>query len=58
MTPWTVAHQAPLSMEFSPGKNTGVGNHSIVRGFPDPGIAPGSPTLQVDSLQSEPSESP
>jgi len=25
-TPWTVAHQAPLSMD-SPGKNTGVGCH-------------------------------
>ena len=26
-TPRTVAHQAPLSMEFLPGKNTGVGCH-------------------------------
>ena len=25
-TPWTVSHQAPLSMEF-PGKNPGVGCH-------------------------------
>ena len=24
-TPWTVAHEAPPSMGFSPGKNTGVG---------------------------------
>ena len=28
-TPATVAHQAPLSTEFS-GKNTGVGRHSIL----------------------------
>ena len=26
VTPWTVVHQAPLSMDF-PGKNTGVGCH-------------------------------
>ena len=36
-TPWTVAHQAPLSMEFS-GKNTGVGSHSLLqRIFPTQG---------------------
>ena len=28
MTPWIVAHQAPLSMEFS-RKNTGVGYHFL-----------------------------
>ena len=28
-TPWTGAHQAPLSMEF-PGENTGVGCHKIL----------------------------
>ena len=27
--PWTIAHQAPLSMD-SPGKNTGVGCHSLL----------------------------
>ena len=32
MTPWTVAHQAPLSMEFS-GKNTGVGSDSLLQGI-------------------------
>ena len=30
-TPWTVAHQAPLSMD-SPGKNTGVGCHAFLQG--------------------------
>ena len=31
-TPWTVAHQAPLSMGFnSPGKNTGLGCHFLLQ---------------------------
>ena len=52
-TLWTVAHQAPPSMGIlqarilewvasSPGD------------LPDPGIEPGSPALQADSLTSEP----
>ena len=28
-TPWTVAHQAPLSL----GKNTGVGCHALLQGI-------------------------
>ena len=37
LTPWTVAHQAPLSMGF-PGKNTGVGCHALLQGiFPTQG---------------------
>ena len=50
--PCTVARQAPLSMRFirSPGKNTGVGNHSVLQGiFPDSGIEPMSPALQTDA---------
>ena len=40
----------------SPGKNTGVGSYFLLQGnLPDPGIKPGSPALQVDSLPSEPS---
>ena len=31
-TPWTVAHQAPLSMKF-PGKKTGVGCHFLLQGL-------------------------
>ena len=31
-TPWTVACQAPLSMEF-PGKSTGVGCHFLLQGI-------------------------
>ena len=38
VTPWTVAHQAPLSWDFL-GKNTGMGRHSLLQGnLPDPGI--------------------
>ena len=31
-TPWTAAHQAPLSMGFS-CKNNGVGPHSLFQGI-------------------------
>ena len=38
VTPWMVAYQAPLSMD-SPGKNTGVGFHSLLHGiFPTRGL--------------------
>ena len=46
-TPWTVACQAPLSMDF-PGKNTRVGCCFLSPGdLPDPGIKLGSPALQT-----------
>ena len=53
VTPWTVAHQAPLPIEFS--------RHQYWSRLPfpspgdllDPGIKPGSPVLQVDSLPTE-----
>ena len=55
-TPWTVAHQAPHPWDF-PGKNTGVGCHFLLQGnLPNPGIKPGSPALQADSLQSKPED--
>ena len=39
----------------SPGKNPGVGSHSLFQGnLSDPGIKLGSPALQADSLPSEP----
>ena len=38
----------------SADKNTGVGSLSLLLGtLPDPGIEPGSPVLQVDSLSAE-----
>ena len=41
-TPWTLAHQAPPSMEFFLGKSTGVGCHFLLQGiFPTPGSNPG-----------------
>ena len=57
-TPWTIALQAPLSMEFS--------RQEYWRGLPfpspgdvsDPGMEPGSPVLQVDSVPSEPPGKP
>ena len=53
-TPWTVAHQAPLSMGFS-GKEYWSGLPFSSPGDPpNPGIKPGSPGLQADSLPSEP----
>ena len=55
VTPWTAAHQAPLSMGFS-RQDTGVGCHALLQGIfsINPGIESGSPALQVDSLPSEP----
>ena len=39
----------------SPGKNTGVGCHSLLQGnLPNPGIKPSCPGLQADSLPCEP----
>ena len=52
VTPWTIARQVPLSMDF-PGKNTGVGCKCPSLGnLPDPGIKPQSATLQADSIPS------
>ena len=43
MTPRTVARQVPLSIDF-PGKNTGVGFHSLLQGiFPTQGANLGLP---------------
>ena len=50
VTPWTVAHQAPLSMEFS-CKNTGVGCHFLPQGiFLTQGLNLSLLHWQVDSL--------
>ena len=54
-TPWTVAHQAPLSMGFS-RQEYWSGLPFISPGdLPDPRIKPRSPALQADTLTSEPS---
>ena len=45
-------------MEFS-GQNTRVGSLSLLQGnLPNPGIEPRSPTLQADSLPTEPQGKP
>ena len=52
-TPWTVAPQAPLPMEFSrQGYWSGL-PFPFPGDLPHPGIELGSPPLQVDSLPSE-----
>ena len=47
-SPWTVAHQAPLSVGFS--RQEYCSRVLVQEIFPDPGIKPTSPALQVDSL--------
>ena len=53
-TPYTGAHQAPLSMKFSRQGYWSRLPFSSPEYLPDPGIEPGSPALQADSLPSEP----
>ena len=53
VTPWTIACQAPLSLEFSRQEYwTGL-LFSSPWDLPNPGTEPRSPALQVDSLPSE-----
>ena len=52
--PWTVAHQAPLSMGFSRQEYWSEPPCCSPRDLPNPGIKPRSPALQADSLPSEP----
>ena len=49
-TPWTVACQAPLSMGFSRQEYWSGLPFPSPGDLPDPGIEPGSPALQADSL--------
>ena len=52
-TLWTVAHQAPLSMEFSRQEYWSGMPFPYPGDLPNTGIQPGSPALQADSLLSE-----
>ena len=54
MTLWTVACQAPLSMEFSRQEYWSGLPCPPLGDLSDPGIKPQSPTLQAHSLLSEP----
>ena len=53
-TPWTVAPQAPLSMELSRQEILNWVDIPFSRDLPNPGIKPGSSALQADSLLSGP----
>ena len=53
MTPWTVAHLAPLSMKFSRQEYWSELPFPSPGDLPDPGIKPRSPALQADSLPTE-----
>ena len=58
-TPWTAACQAPLSMEFSIQEYWSGLPFPSPADLPNPGMEPGSPTLQADFfLQSEPAGKP
>ena len=53
-TPWIVAHQAPPSMGFSRQQCWSGLPFPSPGDLPDPGIEPGSPALQAETLPSEP----
>ena len=57
-TLWTVAHQAPLSMEFSRQEYWNGMPFPYPGDLPNTGIQPKSPALQADSLLSEPPGKP
>ena len=52
-TPWTAAHQAPLSMGFSRQEYCSGLLFPSPGDLPDPGIEPRSPALQVGAVLSE-----
>ena len=54
VTPWTVAHQAPLSMGFSRQEYWSGLLFPSPGDLPDPGVEPRSPALQADTLTSKP----
>ena len=51
--PWTVAHQAPLSVGFPRQECWSGLPFPSPEDLPDPGIEPRSPALQADSLPTE-----
>jgi len=58
VTPWTVACQAPLSISFSRREYWSGLPFPAPGDLPNPGIEPRFPTLQADSLPSEPPGKP
>ena len=57
-TPWTVACQTPPSMGFSGQEYWSGLSFPSPGDLPNPGIEPGSSTLQANSLPSEPPGNP
>ena len=53
-TLWTGAHQAPMSVRFSRQEQWSGLPFPSPGDLPHPGIKPGSPALQADSLPTEP----
>ena len=58
VTPLTIAHKAPLSMEFSRQEYWSGLPFPSPGDLPDSGIKPRSPVLQADTLLSEPPGKP
>ena len=58
VTPWAVAYQPSPSIGFSRQEYWSGLPFPSSEGLPDPGIKPGSPTLQVAALPSEPPGKP
>ena len=54
--PWSVAYQAPLSMEFSRQKHQSGRPVPSAGDLANPWTEPQSPALQADSLPPEPME--
>ena len=54
VTLWTIVHWALLSMELSRQEYWSGLPFPFPGDLPDPGIEPGSPTLEADALTSEP----
>ena len=53
VTPWSVAHQAPLSIRFSRQEHWSGLPFPSPGHLPDPGTKPASPVQQAVSLQTE-----
>ena len=58
VTPWTAAHQAPLSVEFFRQEYWSGLPSTFPGDLLDPRIEPESPVLKADSLPTEPSGKP
>ena len=58
VTPWTVAHQAPLCVEFPRREYRSGLPFPSPQGRPNPGIAPASPALAGGFFPTEPPGKP